>query len=633
MFYANKGISLQIETFIYGHKGDMLRIGDESLAGTYQDCIIHGSLDLCPPTVQQELNMKIRILQLIALLMLSFTASTAQEDKDHNFNVAKNMQVFNEIYSYLDLMYVDTLDADEVVGTAINSMLKSLDPYTVYYPEDKVKDLKTMLTGRYGGIGSIIRYNQKIGNTVIDEPMQGSPAAEAGLKKGDIILCIDDSTMAGKYPAYVSSHLKGVPGTTFVLKIKRPSTGKEMQFRITRRAIETPTIPYYGLRNDSIGYLNLTSFTEDCAKDVRRALVEMKHKGMKGFVLDLRGNGGGSVPEAVEIVNMFVPKGITLVKTRGKLKRANTDYVTTVDPLDSIMPVVVLVNGESASASEITSGSLQDLDRAVILGTRTYGKGLVQLPVDLSYNGQMKLTTGKYYIPSGRCIQAINYRHARGGYTEHIPDSLTKVFYTAGGREVRDGGGIKPDIEVRPDSLPNIAYYLTMSGLDSTEVLLDYETDYMAGHPTIAPAADFELSDADYEDFKQRVIKSGFTYDPESERALKTLKKIVQFEGYYDDAKTEFENLEKKLKHNIARDLDMHKDVLKQIITNDLVTAYYYQAGAVENSLKYDKQMKEACRIINNPAEYRAILDGTYKQPESENADEIEENDTEEDDL
>ena len=321
------------------------------------------------------------------------------------------------------------------------------------------------------------------------------------------------------------------------------------------------------------------------------------------------------------------------MKTRGKLKRANTDYVTTVDPLDSIMPVVVLVNGESASASEITSGSLQDLDRAVILGTRTYGKGLVQLPVDLSYNGQMKLTTGKYYIPSGRCIQAINYRHARGGYTEHIPDSLTKVFYTAGGREVRDGGGIKPDIEVRPDSLPNIAYYLTMSGLDSTEVLLDYETDYMAAHPTIAPAADFELSDADYEDFKQRVIKSGFTYDPESERALKTLKKIVQFEGYYDDAKTEFENLEKKLKHNIARDLDMHKDVLKQIITNDLVTAYYYQAGAVENSLKYDKQMKEACRIINNPAEYRAILDGTYKQPESENADEIEENDTEEDDL
>ncbi len=576
--------------------------------------------------------MKIRILQLFLLLMLPAAAVTAQEDKDHNFNVSKNMQVFNEIYGYLDLMYVDTLDADEVVGTAINSMLKSLDPYTVYYPEEKVKDLKTMLTGRYSGIGSVIRYNQKIDNVVIDEPMQGSPAAEAGLKKGDIILAVDDSTMAGKYPAYVSTHLKGVPGTTFVLTIRRPSTGKEMKMRITRRSIETPTIPYYGLRPDSIGYLNLSSFTEGCAKDVRRAFVEMKHKGMKGFVLDLRGNGGGSLTEAVDIVNMFVPKGLTLVKTRGKLKRANYDYTTTVDPIDSIMPVVVLVNGETASASEITSGSMQDLDRAVILGTRTYGKGLVQRPVDLSYNGQLKLTTGKYYIPSGRCIQAINYRHARGGYTEHIPDSLTKVFHTAGGREVRDGGGIKPDIVVRPDSMPNIAYYLTVSGLDSTEVLLDYEVDYMAAHPTIAPASEFELSDADYEEFKKRVIASGFTYDPESERALKSLKKIVQFEGYYDDAKTEFENLEKKLKHNIARDLDMHKEVLKQIITNDLVTSYYYQGGAVENSLRYDKQMKEACRIINDPALYRSILDGTYKQPESENADETGENDTTEDD-
>lgn len=571
--------------------------------------------------------MRIRILQLIALLMLPFAASTAQEDRNHSFNVAKNMQVFNEIYGYLDLMYVDTLDADESVGTAINSMLRSLDPYTVYYPEEKVKNLKTMLTGRYGGIGSIIRYNQKIDNVVIDEPFADSPAAEAGLSKGDIILAIDDSTMVGKYPDYVSSHLKGVPGTTFMLTVKRPSTGKEMQLRLTRRSIETPTIAYYGLRKDSIGYLNLTGFVEGCSKEVRRAFIEMKNKGMKGFVLDLRGNGGGAVTEAVDIVNMFVPKGITLVKTRGKLKRANYDYVTTVDPIDSVMPVVVLVNGETASSSEITSGSLQDLDRAVILGTRTYGKGLVQVPVDLSYNGQLKLTTGKYYIPSGRCIQAVNYRHAGGGYTEHIPDSLTKVFHTAGGREVRDGGGIKPDIVVRPDSLPNIAYYLTVTGLDSTEVLLNYEIDYMAAHPTIAPPSDFELSDADYEDFKQRVIASGFTYDPESERALKTLKKIVQFEGYYDDAKTEFENLEKKLKHNIARDLDMHKDVLKQVITNDLVTAYYYQAGSVENSLKYDKQMKEACRLINNPAEYRAILDGTYKQPEADSADETAEND------
>ena len=552
------------------------------------------------------------------LLMLPWAASTAQEGSDHNFNVGKNMQVFNEIYGYLDLMYVDTLDADETVGTAINSMLRSLDPYTVYYPESEVNKLRTMITGRYVGIGSIIRYNQKLDRVVIDEPFAGTPAAEAGLRKGDVILAIDDSVMTDKDVQHVSSHLKGDAGTTFVLKIMRPSTGKEMRLRITRRAVETPTITYYGLNKDGIGYLNLTSFTEGCAKDVRRAFIEMKNEGMKGFVLDLRGNGGGSLPEAVQIVNMFVPKGLTLVKTRGKLKRANHDYTTTVEPIDTVMPVVVLVNGESASASEITAGSLQDLDRAVILGTRTYGKGLVQLPVDLSYNGQLKLTTGKYYIPSGRCIQAINYRHARGGYTEHVPDSLTKVFRTAGGREVRDGGGIKPDLVVKPDSLPNIAYYLTVSGLDSTEVLLDYEIDYMAEHPTIAPAAEFELSDEDYDEFKRRVIACGFTYDPESERALKQLKKIVEFEGYYDDAKAEFEALEKKLKHNIARDLDMHRDVLKQIITNDLVTAYYFQAGGVENSLNYDKQVKEACRLINDEAEYRAILDGTYKQDAKE---------------
>lgn len=557
--------------------------------------------------------MRIRILQLIMLLALPFTQITAQEDKDHNFNVGKNMQVFNEIYNYLDLMYVDTLNADEVVGTAINSMLRSLDPYTVYYPEDQVKNLRTMITGRYVGIGAVIRYNQKLKRVVIDEPYADNPAAEVGLKKGDIILSIDDSTMVGKDVSYVSSHLRGDPGTTFVLKIKRPSTGKVMNFTIKRRSVELPSIPFYGLNGDGIGYLNLSSFTEGCAKDVRRALVEMKQKGMKGFVLDLRGNGGGSLSEAVDIVNMLVPKGITLVKTRGKLKRANRDYTTTVEPIDSVMPVVVLVNGESASASEITSGSLQDLDRAVILGTRTYGKGLVQLSVDLSYNGQLKLTTGKYYIPSGRCIQAINYKHARGGYTEHIPDSLTKVFHTVGGREVRDGGGIKPDIVVRPDSLPNIAYYLTVNGLDSTEVLLDYEIDYIASHPTIAPAADFEISDADYEDFKRRVIESGFTYDPESERALKSLKKIVQFEGYYDDAKTEFENLEKKLKHDIARDLDMHRDVLKQIISSDIVAAYYFQSGAIENSLKHDKQVKEAFNLIKDTDKYKSVLDGTYK--------------------
>jgi carboxyl-terminal processing protease len=290
------------------------------------------------------------------------------------------------------------------------------------------------------------------------------------------------------------------------------------------------------------------------------------------------------------------------------LKRSNIDYKTKVEPIDTVMPVVVLVNDDTASASEITSGALQDLDRAVILGMRTYGKGLVQISVDLPYNGSLKLTSDKYYIPSGRCIQAINYRHAQGGYTEHIPDSLTKVFHTAHGREVRDGGGIMPDVVVEPDSLPNIGYYLATSGADSTEVLLDYEVDYIARHPSIAKPSEYEISDSEYEEFKQRVIDSGFTYDHETEKYLKNLVKLAKFEGYYDDAKEDFDNLEKKLRHNIAKDLDYNKSQIKKILANDIVAAYYYQAGAIENSLRGDKQMEEAVRIINNPEEYWKIL-------------------------
>ena len=556
---------------------------------------------------------KILLLAVIALVAFAGGAA-AQEDKDHNFSVSKNIEVFGDIYRYLDMIYVDTLNADEVVGNGINGMLGSLDPYTEYYPESEVNKLKKMITGKYVGIGAVIRYNTALSRVVIDEPYEGSPAAEAGLRKGDIILSIDDTTMVDKNTSYVSSHLRGDPGTSFILKIKRPSTGKNMQMRITRRAITLPYLPYYGLRPDSIGYINLNSFTDGCAKDVRRAFIDLKHKGARGLVFDLRGNGGGSVSEAVDIVNMFVPKDITVVRTRGKMKRMNKDYKTSVEPIDTVMPIVVMVNGETASASEITSGALQDLDRAVIIGTRTYGKGLVQAPVDLPYNGQLKLTTGKYYIPSDRCIQAINYKHAHGGYTEHIPDSLTRVFYTKGGRMVRDGGGIKPDVEVKPDSLPNIAYYLSGMGLDSTEVLLNYEIDYIAKHPTIAPAGEFSLSDQDYDEFKQRVQASGFKYDAESGKVLDRLKKMAQFEGYYDGAKAEFEALEKKLTHNLSTDLDRNKELLKQIIAADIVAAYYYQAGAIENGLNYDKQMQEACRIINTPQEYAKILSAVKGQ-------------------
>lgn len=545
--------------------------------------------------------------KILVYMFVVMIATPIFAQKDHDFNVAKNMDVFNAIYKNLDMMYVDTLDADEVIGNGIKAMLGSLDPYTTYYPESEGKELKRMLTGKYAGVGALIRYNSQLKQVVIDEPYENMPAAEAGLKKGDIILSIADSSMAGKDVSYVSDHLRGEPGTSFILKFKRPSTGKVMKVKVTRRSIQLPYLPYYGLLEDKIGYINFNSFTENSAKDVRRAFIDLKRQGAKGLIFDLRSNGGGSVQEAVSIVNMFLPKGKEVLVMKGKLQRANHEYKTTVEPLDSVMPIVVLVGGNTASASEITSGCLQDYDRAVILGTRTYGKGLVQATMDLPYNGQMKLTTSKYYIPSGRCVQALNYKHSKGGYVEHVPDSLTKVFYTAGGREVRDGGGIKPDVEVKPDSVPNIAFYLA-SARDSNEVMLNYEVNYIAKHPTIAPAKDFELTDADYDEFKAQVLKSDFKYDRETEKYLKDLEKLAKFEGYYEDAKPEFEALKKKLSHNVAKDLDFNKQTIKQLLENDIVTAYYYQGGAIENSLRYDKQVKEAVRLLNSPAEYDKIL-------------------------
>ncbi len=548
-----------------------------------------------------------RKILLSILVALAAMPIFAQKDKDHSFVVAKNMDVFTAIYKNLDMMYVDTLDADEVVGNGIKAMLGSLDPYTTYYPESDQKELKRMLTGKYAGVGALVRYNNQIRKVVIDEPYENMPAAEAGLRKGDIILSIADTSMVGKDVSYVSEHLRGEPGTSFIIKIKRPSTGKEMKMKVTRRTIQMPYLPYYGMLQGNVGYINFNSYTENSAKDVRRAFIDLKRQGAKALVFDLRNNGGGSVQEAVSIVNMFVPKGKIVLSMKGKLQRMNNEYKTTVEPLDTVMPMVVLVNENTASASEITSGSLQDYDRAIILGTRTYGKGLVQTTMDLPYNGQMKLTTAKYFIPSGRCVQALNYKHAKGGYVEHVPDSLTKVFYTVGGREVRDGGGVKPDVEVRPDSLPNIAFYLA-SARDSNEVLLNYEVDYIAKHPTIAPASEFALADQDYEEFKARVLAAHFKYDRETEKYLKDLEKLAKFEGYYDDAKQEFEALKKKLSHNVEKDLDYNKETIKHLLENDIVAAYYYQGGAIQNSLRYDKQVKEALRLLASPGEYAKIL-------------------------
>ncbi|UKK48215.1 S41 family peptidase [Prevotella sp. E9-3] len=561
------------------------------------------------------------------LLVMLPSAMVAQEMKNHNLEVGKNLDIFNTVYRNLDLFYVDTLNPEKTITAAINGMVRSLDPYTEYYPESETKNLKQMITGKYAGIGAMIKYHSGYKRIVIDEPYAGMPAAEAGLKKGDIILSIDDSVMTDKNTQYVSSHLRGDAGTSFILKVLRPEPGQkvntkkpkgqEMKFKITRRNIKLPEMPWYGmLENGNIGYISLNQFTEGCSRDVRRALIELKQQGATSLVFDLRGNGGGSEMEAVDIVSLWVPKEQLVVENRGKVRQANRSYKTRLEPIDTIMPIVVLVNGETASASEITAGALQDLDRAVIVGTRTFGKGLVQVPLDLPYNTNVKITTSKYYIPSGRCIQAINYKKRREEgraenslYGARVPDSLAQVFHTRAGREMRDGGGIKPDIEIKADSLPNIVYYLSVGGLDSTEVMFDYVVDYIATHPTIGDdPLSFHLTEQDYADFRQRVIDSGFTYDPVSRKQFDELVKTAKFEGYYEEARDAFDALSAKLRHDVASDLDKHRSTIIQMLELDIISAYHYQAGALRAGLTYDNQLRKATELLNNQEEYKKLL-------------------------
>ena len=540
----------------------------------------------------------------LAIVMMLTTLLSAQNTVNHNLEVAKQMEIFSTLYRYLDLMYVDTLNAEQVVGEGIKGMLNSLDPYTEYYPAADRKELKSMITGKYGGIGAIITYRSKDKRSVISEPYFGMPAYEAGLRMGDVILAIDGEDMTNKQLSYVTEHLRGNAGTSFLLKYQRPGLKEPATVKITRRQIQMPAIPYYGMANDSVGFISFSQFTEDCAKLFRNAVIDLKRQGMSSLIIDLRANTGGSLSEAVDILNLFLPKDMTLVRTRGKLPQSGREYTTSKLPIDTVMPIVALVGNMTASASEIMSGTLQDLDRGVIMGTKTYGKGLVQTPIALPYNGNLKLTTAHYYIPSGRCVQAIKYKR---GNNEVVADSLKREFKTKNGRTVKDGGGIMPDIVITPDTIPNVVYYFN-SALDSTSVLMDYVVDYVASHKTIAPARDFEISDEDYEDFKKKAIESGFQYDRESSKLLKQLKKVAEFEGYYNRAKAEFDALEKKLAHDLSVELDHHKQEVKQAISSDIVACYYYQTGVIENSLRSDKLVQEALSLLADKSRYHKLL-------------------------
>lgn len=541
---------------------------------------------------------------MAGLLIASMSASFAQKSDNHNFEISKNLEIFNDIYKQLDLYYVDTLSADTVIGWAIDGMLRRVDPFTEYYPEDNMNELREMTTGKYAGVGAVIRYYKKEDRVMFVEPWEDSPATDVGIKSGDVILAIDGVDVKGKNVSDVSKMLRGDAGTSFELKVKRSGNPEPLVFKVTRRNIVMPPVPYYGMVGNQVGYIYFDRFTENCSRDVRRAIIDLKKQGAQSLILDMRGNAGGLLVEAVELVNIFVPKGQKVVYTKGKLSSVNSEYTTTKEPLDEKIPLAVLVDGMTASSAEIVSGALQDLDRAVIIGMRTYGKGLVQVPREVPYHGSLKVTTSRYYIPSGRCIQAYDYRHLNAdGSVGTVPDSLTKVFYTAGGREVRDGGGIKPDIVMQPDSLPALVYDVAAS-----DVALEYVCNYVAAHPEIAPAGEFVLSDKDYEDFVNLVAKSDFTYKRRTEEVLKLLKKAAQFEGCYDEAKEEFEALEQKMSGNVTADLMRFKKDISEILENDIVSRYYFQKGAIKQQLRDDKFVEKALEVFSDGDYYHSIL-------------------------
>lgn len=549
----------------------------------------------------------------LAAISVAVGAATRSPKSD----IARNLDIFTSVYKTLQTSYVDTIDAQKSITTAIAAMLDEIDPYTEYFPEQEQEEFMATSTGEYGGIGSMImEYDGKV---MITEPNQGSPAMLAGLLPGDVFVAIDGDSVKGLHSADISKRLKGQAGTPVKVTVKRPypkaGVDSVLTFDITREKIEINPVPYYGVVRGDIGYIALTTFNEKSFDHVRDALKELRsNPKVKSIALDLRNNGGGIMESAVQITGLFVPKGTEVLRTRGKGRLNEKIYKTTQSPVDTEIPLVVMINGNSASAAEIVAGALQDLDRAVVVGDRSFGKGLVQSTMGMPYNGMLKVTMAKYYIPSGRCIQAIDYsRRNPDGTVAHIPDSLTTVWHTRAGREVRDGRGISPDVKVEADSVANIVYYLSANNYvgiprDSSEVMLQYEIDYQARHATVAGPEEFSLTDDDWAEFKRRVLASGFKYDRESEKYLKDLEKLARFEGYYDDARPEFEALARKLSHNVEHDLDYNREAICHLIADHLMAAYYYQRGSAAYALRHDKQMDEALRLLADESRYHSLL-------------------------
>ncbi len=542
------------------------------------------------------------IVLLISVGLVGFV-----NDDERNFSIVKNLDIFYTLFRELNTYYVDETNPEKLIKTGIDNMLESLDPYTTYIPEDDMEDFKFMTTGEYGGMGSLISKN---GNyIVIAEPYEGFPAQKAGLKAGDKLLEVNGVDVVGKASSEVSELLKGAPNTPLKLKIERPGTSKPLNIELIREKIAINPVPYYGMVNKTTGIIILNNFTQNCSKEVEKALIDLKeNQGAESIILDLRGNPGGLLDDAVKIVNLFVKKGVNVVSTIGKVKQWDKVYRATSEPVDTVIPLAVLISRGSASASEIVAGSIQDLDRGVLIGQRSFGKGLVQTTRNLSYNSKLKVTTAKYYIPSGRCIQAVDYSHRNDdGSVGLVPDSLIKEFKTFGGRSVFDGGGVSPDVKVDIDKFGNISFALV-----AQNTLFNFATEFCIKHPEIPSPEEFIINDEIFSEFTDFVLAlDGFKYESATQDAFKKLKDIAQKEDYYEKSKSEFEELEEMLKLDIKKDLNIFRSEISELLGAEIIKRYYYQKGAIKYSLKDDKELEKAIEVLNDAAEYNGLLNGS----------------------
>ncbi len=543
--------------------------------------------------------MKRNYLFIISLIIVIFTSSLQAQDQN-NFELSKNMEIYADILRQLNLNYADDIKPGELNTIAIDAMLSKLDPYTVYVPESRREDFELMTRGEYGGIGALIQQEED--GVIISEPYEGFPAQKAGLRAGDMIHAIDGETALDKTSADISEKLKGTPGTSITLSISSYGDTTVRDIEVVREKIKFPNLPYYGMLDKGIGYISLTQFNPGCALEVKNAFADLNNNNeLKGIILDLRNNGGGLLLEAVDIVNLFVPKNELIVTTKGKLSANTHMHRTRNKAVDTKIPLAVLVNGNSASASEIVAGSIQDLDRGIIIGEKTFGKGLVQNIIDLPYNSKMKITVAKYYIPSGRCIQAIDYFSHDSTYT--VDDSLLHKYKTAGGRTVYDKGGIEPDVKTEGRLFSQIS-----GDLYAQNYMFKFANDFMIKHDSISPPSDFEITDSIFNCFKTFVEKQDFSYKTETEILLDRLYNSADREDYKQAIEETLALAEDQIAEEKKKDIDKNKDEIEEMLKMEIISRYYYQRGKIEASLNNDPEVKDAVDILSNKAEYDSFL-------------------------